>query len=102
MYKGEYNKTMESLKIGDDVYWVQKTKTREIERVGKIIGVVQPECSPNRIFDCRDTVLYEISQPICLCVRFKCYILAYNIAFYLHQKKKYLLIPVPVTLHNSI
>lgn len=40
---------MENINVGDIVYWVQRTKVREIERVGKVIGVVQPECSPNKI-----------------------------------------------------
>lgn len=49
---------MEDIKVGTDVYWVQRTKTREIERVGKVIGVVQPECSPNNIIPgyVRDTI----------------------------------------------
>ena len=40
---------MDNIIVGSDVYWIQKTKTREIERVGRVIGVVQPECSPNKI-----------------------------------------------------
>ena len=38
-----------NINIGDEVYWIQKTKNREIERVGKVIGVVPPECSPNKV-----------------------------------------------------
>lgn len=49
---------MDNINVGDTVYWIQKTKTREIERVGQVIGIVQPECSPNKIIPnfVRDTV----------------------------------------------
>lgn len=49
---------MDNINVGDTVYWVQKTKTREIERVGQVIGIVQPECSPNKIIPnfVRDTI----------------------------------------------
>lgn len=49
---------MDNINVGDIVYWVQKTKLREIERVGQVIGVVQPECSPNKIIPnfVRDTI----------------------------------------------
>lgn len=49
---------MSTINVGTEVYWVQKTKNREIERVGKVIGVVPPECSPNKVIPnyVKDTV----------------------------------------------
>ena len=56
MYDKVYS--MSTINVGTEVYWVQKTKNREIERVGKVIGVVPPECSPNNIIPnfVKDTV----------------------------------------------
>ena len=49
---------MSTINVGTEVYWVQKTKNREIERVGKVIGVVPPECSTNKVIPnyVKDTV----------------------------------------------
>lgn len=38
-----------NINIGDDVYWIHKSKIKDIERAGKVIGIVPPECSPNKI-----------------------------------------------------
>lgn len=91
---------METLKIGEDVYWIQKTKTREIERVGKIIGIVQPECSPNRIIPgfIRDTVSLRNFTTYLIRVYGSNAIFWPTTVTRLPESKKYLLDnPVPVT-----
>jgi len=39
------------MNIGDPVYWATKTRAgNTVERAGVIFGIVQPECSPNKLF----------------------------------------------------